>query len=83
MSARCGSCKAEIWWTRTQTGALMPVDPPPVVLTGKENVAVSRTPTGDLHARVLTTGQHAEPYEKMAVTHFTTCVNAASHRRPR
>lgn len=83
MSASCGSCSQPVWWTRTQAGHLMPVDPPPPVATGTENVAVLRAANGDLHSRVLAAGETPRENEKVTTSHFASCPGADKHRKPR
>ena len=68
----CRRCHAEIVWATTDTGRPMPLDPLP---TTDGNLAVHRDLAGDLHARLLRTGQTPDPEEHRGTAHFATCPN--------
>lgn len=74
MSA-CRSCGAQIIWARTERGKAMPVD---AQSTPDGNLVLTEEPTGELIARV-----DARPMRQRYTSHFQTCPNADSHRRPR
>lgn len=80
MSARCGSCKAEIDWGRTAADKPVPIDAVPVE---DGNLAVRRDDDGQLRTRVVRLGDPLEPDEKRGSSHFATCPNADRHRKPR
>jgi hypothetical protein len=76
MSAACSSCGADIVWARTLNGKAMPLDAQP-------NAAGAVLLYSDGTCRVLKsperlTGDHAEHRHD---SHFSTCPNAAQHRR--
>jgi len=82
MSATCRSCGAEIVWARTETtGRPMPIDVEPV--DGGNVVLYEAPDTGELTAHVEGKGPHPVtwPTPLRYVSHFTTCPNAAAHRR--
>lgn len=76
--AHCRSCGAEIAWATTPGNSLIPLDNAP---RDTGNLAVHRNPRGDLIARPLTGGALPEAHEKLGISHFATCPNAAGHRR--
>lgn len=78
VSARCGSCHAEIVWAKTTTGASMPLDADP---TPEGNVAAHRNDQGELIARVLKAGDEVAPWEHRGTSHFQTCADADKHRK--
>lgn len=80
MTARCGSCKADIVWAITvATGKRIPLDAQP---SEDGNVAVHRDQVnGELIARVLKDGEQTGPWEHRGVSHFATCPNADQHRK--
>lgn len=69
--ARCRSCGKEINWSRTMKDKPIPIDPEPV-LGG--NVILEAN--GAL-ARVV----KPDPGVRRFVSHFSTCPNAAHHRK--
>lgn len=75
MMGRCRDCQADIIWSRTQAGKMMPLDPErrepgdPAA-----NVAVARNHLGGVLARVLKAGEVPEPFEWLAIPHFATCL---------
>jgi len=78
----CRSCHAPVLWVVTQAGKRMPLDAAP---TDAGNVIRY----GDA-ARVLTADEvaarrsprHVDP-GPLYVSHFTSCPNAAQHRKPK
>lgn len=78
---RCRSCNAEIRWARTASGKRMPLDLEPVRTgnvqlgyVGGEELAIVVAPADAVAAQAA--GIH------LFVSHFSTCPNAATHRRP-
>ena len=73
-SARCRSCAQPILWARTTSGKAMPVDP-------------DRVPGGNVdlvnQAGHLTAVVRRGDARPAYVSHFSTCPEAAQHRRPR
>lgn len=77
MSA-CRSCRAEIWWARTESGKRIPLDPEPVP-DGNVVVVQDSPPV----VRVLAAADlplHIVPTYK---SHFATCPHADTHRTPK
>lgn len=70
MSATCKSCGDPIEWRQTPAGKRIPIDPEPVEGGNLELV-------GQSIAKVVKAGTGTH------VSHFATCPNASSHRRPR
>ena len=69
--SKCRSCGADIVWAKTTKGKAIPLDPAPVE---GGNIYLS----ADDVALVTTPGERP-----LHVSHFTTCPQAAEHRRPR
>jgi hypothetical protein len=73
--SKCKSCGAEIVWVKTESGRTMPLDATPV-----DPVEVDRTCIID--NGVAKFGaidcRHDEPHY---VSHFSTCPQAAQHRK--
>lgn len=80
LSATCGSCDAAIVWALLPSGKRMPLDATPAP---DGNIAARRDANGDLHARVLKAGDEPADGERRGTSHFSTCPNAAAHRRKR
>lgn len=83
---KCRSCQAPIAWRRTTLGQTIPLDPDPVAAgnirhTGgyHTNDYGQRTPI----VEVLTQTALALDDDPTYVSHFATCPNADTHRRPR
>ncbi len=83
--ARCRSCTAPIVWARTRAGKSMPLDRDPVVdgnvtVVGWDGAVAASTP-------IVVVGQLGLEDVPMSewryVSHFSTCPDAASHRRRR
>lgn len=78
----CRSCDARIRWEHTVTGKLIPLD---AEARPDGNIRVGLV--GGLEVAILL----ADPAERAAaqvagpvyVSHFATCPNASSHRKPR
>lgn len=70
MSTRCSSCGAPVTWCRTEKGKAMPVDPTP---TERGNLIVAGTA-----CRVATL---FDPPGERFTSHFSSCPNAAQHRK--
>ena len=85
--ARCRSCQAPIHWTTTEHGRNMPVDAEPVEvrkgfrlvcegeILDEQGVADAQGPILAVHTSEPLAG------ERLYVAHFSTCPNAAAHRR--
>jgi hypothetical protein len=76
--AHCKTCNAEIYWARTEKGALSPVDAEPdpegqwvLAMRGKELRVLKYDPS-----------KHG-PQWKRRTSHFATCAQADQHRKPR
>jgi hypothetical protein len=71
--SRCTSCTASIFWTRTESGARMPVDyePDPA---GRVIIVNGR-------ARFLRKDETPPATFARFTSHFATCPHAARHRR--
>ena len=80
-TARCRSCGEPIYWAQTREGRRMPVDTQP---TEGGNVLLTLTrSTGALTCTVLSAGCEVEAGRRRYTSHYATCPQAASHRRPR
>jgi hypothetical protein len=86
-TAACRSCDAPIIWAITKTEARMPLDATPVIgEPGQRGVfmLVKRTEDDPLAWPVEladTNGEFHRLRLAMYVSHFSSCPNAASHRR--
>lgn len=88
MSATCSSCEAAIIWAVTAAGALSPFDAEPTP-EGTWLLTKSRS-SGDVRATFAGRPGSDKPERREAEaagrnfyrSHFATCPNAASHRRP-
>ncbi len=72
--ANCKSCNAVVFWCKTESGKLMPVDAEP---TGDGNLVIFdngnvRAVTGE--GRITFAGE-------LHKSHFATCPNSAQHRK--
>lgn len=88
MSAHCRSCGAEIFWAVTESGKAMPIDAKPtstgnlVLRDHTDNVGtvqVLDSPMTVLDAKKA----GARDDEPRFTSHFATCPNSASHRKPK
>lgn len=81
---RCRSCGAEIIWVKTVAGKSMPIDATPSdvgtvqILPGQTCTVLSKADA----AKVRDMNNKLENTTTLYVSHFATCVNAASHRKP-
>jgi hypothetical protein len=73
---RCRSCGAPIFWGRTALGRAVPLNAEPVSGLESGHYAVSWPDDGKGDALAI----HRAAIH---LTHFATCPNAASHRKPR
>lgn len=79
MTASCRSCGAPIVFAVTERGKRIPIDAEPVE---NGNIALDRLQEPP-RAYVLKTATAREMVEgNLYVLHFSTCPNAAQHRRP-
>lgn len=78
ITASCSSCSAEIIWAQSETGKPMPVDAEPVA-GGNVELQLPDDPRDPPVAHVLRKGESKPP--PLYVSHFTTCPNAALHRK--
>lgn len=79
MSSKCRSCHADIVWVEMPSGKKNPLDaqPSPIgnVRLGDGDKAAPLKEAEVLKAR--------EDGEALYISHFATCKNSASHRKPR
>ena len=79
--SKCRSCGAEIVWIKMASGKKMPCDASPVTywakMGGTEKIV---TPNGEVVSCELQ-GDHADATGIGYISHFSTCPNAAKHRR--
>lgn len=74
----CSSCHRTVWWVKVLPNKKrMPLDPHPV--DDGNVVIVERAP--DVVARVLTKEEPRFDDVSRYVSHFSTCPNAAEHRK--
>lgn len=76
--SRCRSCRAEVIWCVTPAGKRMPVDAQPV-----EGGNLLLTTDDPPVARVVDPDQLLIDDGQRFVSHFATCPEADTHRRPR
>lgn len=84
MSAKCKSCGAAIVWAKTTSGRTMPVDAEPtddgtIHLNGSDCEVLSKA---DREA-VLAADDLSGRYTRLHKSHFSTCPQAARHRKPK
>jgi len=72
--AKCSSCEAEIIWAETGSGKHMPLDAVP---SDKGNMVFVKGKTW------VATEMDRRLYRELHASHFSTCPNAAHHRRRR
>ena len=75
--AACRSCDAPIIWTVTTNGKRMPVDADPIVAA--RGFRLDDEVEGEAPLAIFTQTPAAD--ERLFVSHFSTCPNAAQHRR--
>ena len=81
MSATCRSCGAPILWVRTERDKRMPLDAAPVPATAQRGTFVLRD-KGSAEGPLAIAATPAQlPGEVYYVSHFSTCPQAAEHRR--
>lgn len=76
----CSSCGAKILWAKTPSWRTIPIDAEP---SPEGNIRLGGEP-GNRYATILSGEQAASVRgfgEKLYVTHFATCPNAAKHRQ--
>jgi hypothetical protein len=79
--ANCTSCGREIEWSKnTATGKMIPLDPHPKPDGNIVKLATS-DPGGATMIRTVRKDNPAPPGADLYVSHFSTCPNAANHRR--
>lgn len=78
--SRCKSCGASIVWALTALGKSIPLDPAPVA-AGNLVIAGGVLGTPQASVRYLTKGETPPADQARFVSHFSTCPNAAEHRR--
>lgn len=83
MSDRCRSCGQPVAWAVTETRHRTPLDAAPVPYTPEVNLLAWRDPDGTLRVRPRQPGEQARDHERYARSHFATCPDAATHRKPR
>jgi hypothetical protein len=75
----CRSCKAPMAWaTNVHTGKNVPIDPDPV--DNGNLVLVEIVPGAKLQVRYVKTYERTGSMPRY-VSHFSTCPNAAEHRK--
>jgi hypothetical protein len=75
VSARCSSCKADVFWAMSAGGKPLPIDPEP---REDGNLVVRRALGG---GRVAVSAKGVPAGEQRYVSHFATCPYADQHRR--
>lgn len=81
--ASCSSCCRDVVWvTVSASGKRMPIDPAPR-LDGNLRFLASRAPDGTRLVEYVTPAELADASSGLRfVSHFATCPDAASHRKP-
>lgn len=77
-TASCSSCSAPITWAQTENGKPMPVDAVPVP-NGNIELQLPNDPRDPPVAHVLRKGETRPA--PLYVSHFSTCPDAAEHRK--
>lgn len=81
--SRCRSCTAEVFWARTASGKLIPIDAEPVD-GGNVHVVTRRADGTPATIRVATQDELGiHPDKSTYVSHFATCPSANEHRSKR
>lgn len=79
--AECRSCGKPIDWAKTTQGKLTPVDTDSAGVEGG-NLAVWRGPKGQLFCRVLTKDEAPWANEKWGTSHWATCPQSKTWKKP-
>ena len=79
--SRCKSCTAEVFWARTASGKLIPIDAEPVE-GGNVHVVTRRVDGTPATVRVAKE-ELVHPGYDTYVSHFATCPSANEHRSKR
>lgn len=75
----CRSCGAPVYWARTASGAIMPVDAAP---SPEGTVLLFVTARGEVTGLTLKKGDPI-PEAPRRKSHFATCPQSAEHRQAR
>ena len=75
--AHCRSCNARIIWTKGSTGRANPVDAEP---SEKGNIQILAEGTA-VYLKADEAEAARQRGEKLHLSHFATCPNAAKHRK--
>lgn len=78
--AACRSCGTVIDWATLPDSKAIPLDRTSAG-NPSGNIAVRRTPSGTLAARVIAARDQPEDGEVRGISHFATCPHAAQHRK--
>lgn len=77
--SRCRSCGAPVRWIRSATtGKNMPLDAEP---TSDGNILIDTLGLAHVHASPTAAIERGIPDQPRYLSHFTTCPDAAAHRR--
>jgi len=77
--AHCRSCHAPIVWTVTANGKRMPVDADPLIASRGFRLDEEDPAQDDI---VATFTASPGVGERLYISHFSTCPDAARHRKP-
>ena len=80
--SRCKSCTAEVFWARTASGKMIPIDADPVE-GGNVHIVTRRVDGTPATVRVASQEELAHPGYDTYVSHFATCPDAREHRSKR
>lgn len=78
--SQCRNCGKAVYWCKTNTGKIMPVDAEP---SEDGNIILERNALGQV-ANVLNLADLATARaqgKRLHKSHFVTCPNAANHRK--
>jgi hypothetical protein len=75
---RCSSCNALIFWALTKNGKRIPIDAEPV---SNGNLRVEWSPDFETATAFVVGPDRSLWPENRYVSHFSSCPNAAQHRR--
>ncbi len=82
MSAKCSTCGAPIRWAMGHNGKRIPLDAEPAP-NGNVRIAPSNLPDVGTWATYVTRESPAAPGEVLYLSHFATCPDAKTHRKPK